>query len=78
MQAGYTVMTLDLYRWPGGLEPMWTLLDPDSVQALSAEPSPGNRTLRLAPDLDRETLGNSVLVRNALVLLKEIAGGETL
>ena len=76
--GGYTVMTFDLSRWAGGLEPVWTLLDPDSVQALSAEPSSNNRALRLAPDLDKEALGNSVLARNAGILLKEIAGGETL
>ena len=78
MPAVYTVMTLDLYRWPDDLEPVWTLLDPDSMQALSAEPSPDNRALRLAPDLDKDALGNSMLVRNALILLEEIAGGEPL
>ena len=69
MPAWYTSMTLDLYRWPDGLEPVWALLDPNSMQALSAEPSPDNRVLRLTPDLDREALGNSVLVRNARILL---------
>ena len=78
MPAVYTVMTLDLYRWPDGMEPVWTLLDPDSMQALSAEPSPDNRALRLAPDLDKDALGNSMLVRNARILLEEIAGGEPL
>ena len=77
MPAVYTLMTLELSRWVGALEPVWTLLGPDSVQALSAEPSPHNRALRLAPDIDDEALGNSVLVRNAGIFLKEIAGGET-
>ena len=45
--APYTVMTFNLSGWPGGLEPVWTLLDAHSAEALSAPPSAGNRALRL-------------------------------
>ncbi len=71
-------MTLELSTWAGALEPVWTLLDLDSAKALSAEPSQDNAALRLAPDIGDEVLGNSILVRNAWILLKEIAAGETL
>ena len=69
--AGYTVMTFNLSRWPGGLQPVWTLLDGHSAEALRAQPSAGNSALRLAPDLEAAALEDSVLVRNALILLEQ-------
>ena len=59
-------MTFDLSRWPGSLAPVWTLLDAHGLKALSAEPSPDNRALRLVPDIDDEALGDSVLVRKGI------------
>ena len=69
-------MTLDLSRWPGGLQPVWTLLDAASAEALGAEPSPENGALRVAAELDEAALGDSAMVRNARILLKGAAGGQ--
>ncbi len=65
-------MRTDLSEWPGGVDPVWRLLEPASVAALRAEPSAANRTLRLAPDLQDEALGESAFVRNALIVLERI------
>ena len=65
-------MRTDLSEWPGGVEPVWRLLEPGSVEALRAEPSAANRTLRLAADLPDEAFGESAFVRNALIVLDRV------
>ena len=65
-------MRTDLSKWPGGVEPVWRLLEPGSVEALRAEPSAANRTLRLAADLPDEAFGESAFVRNALIVLDRV------
>ncbi len=65
-------MRTDLSEWPGGVEPVWRLLEPESVVALRAEPSAANCTLRLAADLPDEALGESAFVRNALIVLDRV------
>ena len=45
--------------WLGGLEPAWTLLGEESLNALMEEPSAENRTLRLADDLSEDELALS-------------------
>ena len=62
--------------WPGGLAPVWSLLDPQSAQALAREPSPENGALSFASDVEDEAFAQSVFVRNALVLLEEMDGKE--
>ena len=66
-------MTLEVSQWPGGVEPVWTLLDPASRQALRIEPSAENPALRLACDLAEEELVQSVFVGNAMVVLEHTA-----
>ena len=63
--------------WPGGVEPVWALLEPESARALRAEPAMDNPTLRLAADLPVEAFGESAFVRNALIAL-ELIGNEFL
>ena len=63
---------LEMSDWPGGVEPVWTLLEPESIQALRAEPSADNGTLRLAAGLPDEAFGESAFVRNALIVLQRI------
>ena len=63
---------LEMSDWPGGIEPVWALLEPDSAQALRAEPSADNPTLRLAVDLPDEAFAGSAFVRNALIVLRRI------
>ena len=70
-----TELRTDLSKWPGGVAPVWTLLEPESVEALRAEPSAENRTLRLAANLPDEAVRGSAFVRNALSVLERIDGG---
>ena len=68
--------TLEVSDWPGGVAPVWSLLEPQSEEALRSEPSPENGALSFASDVEDEALAQSVFVRNALVLLEEIDGKE--
>ncbi len=74
---GTSGQALDVSAWPGGLEPVRTQLDPESLLALGSEPSAENSVLRLATDLTEAELAGSAFVRNALILLEQIGGGET-
>ena len=68
---------LEMSDWPGGVEPVWALLEPESARALRAEPAADNPTLRLAADLPDEAFGESAFVRNALAAF-EVIGEEFL
>ena len=68
---------LEMADWPGGVEPVWALLEPESMEALRAEPAADNPTLRLAANVPDEALGESAFVRNALIAL-ELIGNEFL
>ena len=70
---GEARLTLQLSDWPGGVEPVRAMLDRNSARELEREPSAENHTLRLATDLNEEELALSAFVRNALVLLREMA-----
>ena len=63
---------LEMSKWPGGVEPVWSLLEPDSMEALRAEPLADNPALRLAADLPDEAFAESAFVRNALIAFKRI------
>ena len=63
---------LEMSDWPGGIEPVWTLLEPESIEALRAEPLADNPTLRLAAELPDEAFAESAFVRNALIALQRI------
>ena len=60
--------------WPGGIEPVRSMLDAESVRGLGAAPAAVNRALVLANDLSEEELRESAIVRNALILLDAVAG----
>ena len=64
---------LEMSEWPGGVEPVWTLLEPESARALRAEPAADNPTLRPAADLPDEAFGDSAFVHNTLIALELIA-----
>ena len=72
-EPGNSSAMLEMSDWPGGVEPVWTLLEPESARALRTEPAADNRTLRLAADLPDEAFGESAFVRNALIALELIA-----
>ena len=72
-EPGNAGAMLEMADWPGGVEPVWTLLEPESARALRAEPAADNPALRLATDLPDEAFRESAFVRNALIALELIA-----
>ena len=51
----------EAFEWLNGIEPAWTMLEFDSLNALRHEPSASNRAIRLEPDLaDAEISGSAV------------------
>lgn len=65
-------------RWPGGIEPAWTMLDLDSFAALRLPLSPSFGPVRLAADLTPDEFGQSPVARNGLVVLSAADGGAGL
>jgi hypothetical protein len=65
-------------KWLDGIQPAWTMLDRDSFLALHFPPYPAQGPIHLAADLTPVELQQSVLARNALVLLRGAAAGQGL
>ena len=65
---------LEVSAWPGGIEPVRSTLDAESVRALGTAPAAVSRALVLANDLSEEDLRESTMARNALILLNAVAG----
>jgi len=57
-------------KWLKGVEPVWTMLDFDSFDALRAEPSASNHAIRLEPNLTETVLSGSAVARTAEVFLR--------
>ena len=72
-EPGNAGAMLEMADWPGGVEPVWTLLEPESARALRAEPAADNPALRLATDLPDEAFRESAFVRNTPIALELIA-----
>ena len=70
--------SFDVSDWPGGVEPVWSVLEAESARALRVEPLAEEGAVHLADDLTEGELAGSAFVRNALVLLGEMDDGETL
>jgi hypothetical protein len=62
---------LQVQQWLDGVEPAWTLLDFDSLQALRQEPSTSQATIRIAKDLGAKEIAGSAVARNSLILLQQ-------
>ena len=65
----------EVRRWLGGVDPAWTLLDMESLNALRREPSKDNRALRLASDLTSVEIAASAVTRDTLILLRDTDPG---
>jgi hypothetical protein len=59
----------EVRRWLNGIEPAWTMLEFNSLNALRHEPSASNHAIRLQPDLADEAISGSAVAANALLLL---------
>ena len=68
----------EVHRWLGGVEPAWTLLDMESLNALRREPSKDNRALRLANNFTTAEIAASAVTRNTLILLGRAADSDGL
>jgi hypothetical protein len=69
----------EVRRWLNGIEPAWTMLEFDSLNALHHEPSGSNNAIRLEPDLADAEISGSAITANTLLLLRraaEISGLE--
>ena len=58
-------------EWLGGVEPAWTLLTFDSLQALRQAPSSVQTAIRIANDLNADEVGAAPIARNTLILLRQ-------
>jgi hypothetical protein len=56
--------------WLDGVEPAWTLLTFESLQALRREPSAVQTAIRIANDLSVGEIASSPVARNTLILLR--------
>jgi hypothetical protein len=63
----------EVRRWLNGIEPIWTMLEFDSFNALHEEPSASNQAIRLEPDLADVEISVSAVTANALILLRRAA-----
>jgi hypothetical protein len=63
----------EVRRWLNGIEPIWTMLEFDSFNALHEEPSANNHAIRLEPNLTTTEISASSVTANALILLRRAA-----
>src|SRR6266403_6084911 len=63
----------EVRRWLNGVEPAWTMLEFDSLNAPRHEPSTNNHEIRLEPDLGDAEICGSAVTANALILLRRAA-----
>jgi hypothetical protein len=63
----------EVRRWLNGVEPAWTMLEFNSLNALRHEPSASNHAIRLEPDLADAEISGSAVTANAVLLLRRAA-----
>src|SRR5712664_3428380 len=63
----------EVRRWLNGVEPAWTMLEFDSLNALRHEPSTSNHAIRLEANLANAEIAGSAVTANALSLLRRAA-----
>src|SRR5690348_3987540 len=63
----------EVRRWLNGVEPAWTMLEFNSLNAVRHEPSASNHAIRLEPDLADAEISRSAVTANALILLRRAA-----
>ena len=63
-------MDSQVQAWLDGLEPAWTLLTFESLQALRHEPAATRTAIRIANNLSYDEIAGSPIARNSLILLR--------
>jgi hypothetical protein len=70
MVARDLLLDSQVRAWLDGVEPAWTLLTFESLQALRQEPSVTRTAIRIANNLSRDEIVASPIARNSLILLR--------
>ncbi len=65
-------------KWLDGVEPAWTVLEAERVDALLAEPPFEDGAIRLAIDLTDDEIACSPMLQNALVLVRAAQAADGL
>jgi hypothetical protein len=63
----------EVRRWLNGIEPAWTMLEFNSLNALRHEPLASNHAIRLEANLADAEISGSAVTANALILLRRAA-----
>jgi hypothetical protein len=63
----------EVRRWLNGIEPAWTMLEFNSLNALRHEPSGSNQAIRLEPNPTTAEISGSAITANALLLVRRAA-----
>jgi hypothetical protein len=63
----------EVRRWLNGVEPAWTMIEFNSLNALPHEPSVSNHALRLEANLPDAEISESAVTANTLLLLRRAA-----
>src|SRR6266487_145864 len=71
MVAGDFLQDPQVRKWLDGVDPAWTLLTFDSLQALRQEPSAVHTAIRIANNLSANETAGSAVARNTLILLRQ-------
>jgi LPS sulfotransferase NodH len=70
MAAQDFLLDSQVREWLDGVEPAWTLLTFESLQALRHEPAATRTAIRIANDLSCDEIARSPIARNTLILLR--------
>jgi len=65
-----TLANPEVRPWLNGVEPTWTMLEFNGLNALRHEPSDRNHAIRLEPDLADAEISGSAVTANALMLFR--------
>src|SRR5271156_1453361 len=68
----------EVRRWLNGVEPAWTMLEFNSLNALRHEPSGSNHAIRLEPDLADAEISGSAVTTTAWTLAGSLVPCRTL
>jgi hypothetical protein len=71
MVAKDFILDSQVRAWLDGIEPAWTLLTFESLQALRQEPSATRTAIRIANQLSRDEIADSPIARNTLILVRK-------
>ena len=73
MVAPAMLQNPSIKQWLGGIDPVWTLLEASSFDALQRPPHPILGPIRLTFDLPPDDIDRSAVARNTLILLHAAA-----